>query len=80
MDKNKSRSPVNGRISSGYHSEDDAYMNGRTTPTIEALPGLLAPSDTDTDNESIDPSVLRLVRCCKLFECLEMYRIHSTGL
>jgi hypothetical protein len=62
MDKNQSRSPVNGRISSGYHSEDDAYMNGRTTPTIEALPGLLAPSDTDTDDESIDnSSVLRLV-------------------
>ena len=63
MDKNHSRSPLNGRISSGYHSEDDAYVNGRTTPTIEALPGLLAPSDTETDNESInDPSVLRLVK------------------
>jgi hypothetical protein len=38
-------------------------MNGRTTPTIEALPGLLAPSDTDTDDDSIDnSSVLRLVK------------------
>jgi hypothetical protein len=67
MDTNHSRSPVNGRISSGYHSEDDAYMNGRTTPTIEALPGLLAGSDSDTDNDSIDPSMLRLVICFKPF-------------
>ena len=67
MDKNQSRSPVNGRISSGYHSEDDAYMDGRTTPTIEALPGLLAPSDTETDNESInDHSVLRLVKILRI--------------
>ena len=68
MDKSQSRSPVNGRISSGYHSEDDAYVNGRTTPTIEALPGLLAPSDTDTDNESIDPALLRLVMFFSSFD------------
>ena len=61
VDKNQSRSPLNGRISSGYHSEDDAYMDGRTTPTIEALPGLLAGTDTETDNESIDPSILHMV-------------------
>jgi hypothetical protein len=42
-------------------------MNGRTTPTIEALPGLLAGSDSDTDNDSIDPSMLRLVICFKRF-------------
>lgn len=63
MDRNKSRSPLNGRISSGYHSEDDAYVTGRTTPTIEALPGLLSGCDTDSEADSIDPTILRLVIC-----------------
>lgn len=70
MDESQSRSPLNGRISSGYHSEDDAYINGRTTPTIEALPGLL--DGSDTDNDSFHPSMLRLVNWCS-FGCLSFY-------
>ncbi|XP_046848248.1 neuron navigator 2-like isoform X2 [Xenia sp. Carnegie-2017] len=55
-----SQSHMNGRISSGYHSEDDAYTDGRTTPTIEALPGLMSGSDTESDYDKcreLEPSL-----------------------
>ncbi|XP_028409577.1 uncharacterized protein LOC114532308 [Dendronephthya gigantea] len=77
MDESQSRSPVNGRISSGYHSEDDAYLNGRTTPTIEALPGLLDGSDTDNDNDSFDSSILRLHHDGKTSSPLSQTKPHS---
>ena len=56
-----SQSHMNGRVSSGYHSEDDAYTDGRTTPTIEALPGLMSGSDTESDydkSRELDPSLV----------------------
>lgn len=68
MDKNHLMgNGKNGRISSGYHTsgyhtEDDGANGGRTTPIIDALPGLLAGSDTnsETDDDIVEPSDIRV--------------------